>query len=432
MWFKSVKIMTEIKLAWSPEVRKVKDLKIWDENPRKISKANLVKLMERITQRGFHAALVIDRDNTILSGNQRKFALIKLGVEDVNVLVPNRKLSEEERRKIALESNINDGEWDFDKLKLVDLDLLTDIGFSDLDLSNVQPDDIKAEDDKFDVESELEKIKKPQTKLGDVIIMGGHRLICGSATDPSVVRKLCGEEKISVIYSDPPYNISLDYSKGVGGKGKYGGNVNDSKTDSEYKDFIKRSLVTALSVSKKDLHIFYWSDQTYIWLIQESYRELGIENKRVCLWIKNGQNPTPGVAFNKCYEPCTYGVLGRPYIAPKIQNLNEVMNKETTTGNSLLEETLDHLDIWTAKRLSGKDYEHATSKPPQLHDKAIRRCSKPGDIILDSFLGSGSTLIAAEQLKRRVFGIELEPLYCDLIIRRYEKLTGEKAKIISA
>jgi DNA modification methylase len=107
------------------------------------------------------------------------------------------------------------------------------------------------------------------------------------------------------------------------------------------------------------------------------------------------------------------------------------MNKEMSTGNSLLEETLDHLDIWSIKRLSSKDYEHATSKPPRLHEKAIRRCTKPGDIILDSFGGSGSTLIAAEQLKRRAFLVELEPIFCDLIIRRFEKLTGIKAKIIS-
>ncbi|MDR3519903.1 MAG: DNA modification methylase [Candidatus Pacebacteria bacterium] len=424
--------MDKEKLFWKAEVRRVKDLKTWGENPRKISKADLIKLTDKIKQRGFHASLVIDTDNTILSGNQRKFALIRLKIEEVNVLVPNRELSLDEKRKIALESNINDGEWDFEKLKSFDLDLLSDIGFSDLDLSNVWSENLEAEDDKFDVESELAKIKIPKTKLGDLIIMGNHKLICGSATDPAVIKKLCGEEKISMIYSDPPFNISLDYSKGVGGKGKYGGNVNDSKSDSEYKEFLKKSLAIALSVSKKDLHVFYWSDQTYIWLIQELYREFGIDNKRVCLWIKNGQNPTPGVAFSKCYEPCTYGVLGKPYIAPNIQNLNEVMNKEITTGNSLLEETLDHLDIWTVKRLSGKDYEHATSKPPHLHDKAIRRCSKPGDIILDSFLGSGSTLIAAEQLKRRVFGTELEPLYCDLVIRRYEKLTGQKAEIVSA
>ncbi len=239
-----------------------------------------------------------------------------------------------------------------------------------------------------------------------------------------------GEEKASMVYSDPPYNIKLDYNKGIGGKKSYGGNVQDGRSYSEYKEFLKKSLINALSVSEKDAHIFYWSDQIYIGLLQELYRELGIENKRVCLWLKNGFNPTPGVAFNKCYEPCTYGVRGKPYITKDIKNLNEVLNKELTTGNSLLSEALDNLDLWMVKRLSGKEYEHATSKPPKLHEKAIRRCTRPGDIVLDSFSGSASTLIAGEQLKRRVYAVELEPVFCDLAIRRWEKLTGKKVRVI--
>ena len=182
----------------------------------------------------------------------------------------------------------------------------------------------------------------------------------------------------------------------------------------------------SLSVAKKDLHIFYWSDQRYIWLMQTLYQELGISNKRVCLWVKNGHNPTPTSAFNKCYEPCTYGTKGSPYLSTDKQNLNEVLNKEIGTGNEMLDQIGD---IWAVKRLSGKEYEHATSKPPKLHEKAILRCTRPGDVILDSFLGSGSTLIAGEQLKRRVYGIELEPVFCDLVIKRWEKLTGLKATV---
>jgi DNA modification methylase len=141
------------------------------------------------------------------------------------------------------------------------------------------------------------------------------------------------------------------------------------------------------------------------------------------LWVKNGHNPTPQVAFNKCYEPCIYGTIGSPYLSKKEQGLTEIMNKDISTGN----ESLDDINLWTAKRLSSKDYSHATSKPTELHEKAIRRCTRPGDIILDSFGGSGSTLIAGEQLKRKVYVVELEPIFCDLIVKRYEKLTGKKA-----
>ena len=103
------------------------------------------------------------------------------------------------------------------------------------------------------------------------------------------------------------------------------------------------------------------------------------------------------------------------------------MNKELGTGNQLLE---DVQNVWAAKRLSTSQYEHPTSKPPSLHEKAIKRCTKPNDIILDSFAGSGSTLIAAESLNRRVYTIEQNPIFCEVVRRRYEKLTGKKVKVV--
>ena len=167
-------------------------------------------------------------------------------------------------------------------------------------------------------------------------------------------------------------------------------------------------------------------------LIQTLYRDLGIVNKRVCLWLKNSQNPTPGVSFSKCYEPCTYGVRGKPYIVKGVNKLNEVMNPEMTTGNSLLQEAQDHIDVWMVKRLAGNEYEHSTMKPPEVYEKAIRRCTKMNDIILDSFSGSGSTIMAGVKLKRRVYAVEIEPVFCDLTIRRFEHMTGTKAKVIRA
>lgn len=413
-------------IKWLSEIKKVSDLVPYKENPRKITKQALDKLKKRIKENGFHSVIVIDLDNTILSGNQRKKALEELQITDVQVLYPDRNLTDEERKKILLESNRNDGEWDFELLKSFELDLLLDIGFDQIDLSKIWDKELAVKEEKFNVKTELEQIKEPQTKLGDIIILGNHKIICGDSTDPEVLKKLFGNERASMIYSDPVYNINLNYNSGVGGKQNYGGNVNDTRSYEEYKEFLKKSILNGLSVSNKDTHVFYWSDQCYIGLLQELYREVGIKNKRVCLWIKGQHSPTPNVAFNKNYEPCTYGVQGSPYIAKDIQNLNEVMDKDIGTGNELL----DQVDLWLCKRLSGKNYEHATSKPPELHEKAIRRCTKVGDIILDSFSGSASTLIAGEVLKRKVYAVELEPIFCDLAIRRFEKLTGIKAKII--
>lgn len=421
-----------IKLFWHTEQRKANSLLHYSKNPRAISDKQMSDLKKSLKKFNLVEIPVIDVDGKIVAGHQRVRALQILGrgKELIEVRIPNRKLTQKEYDQYNISSNFLGGDWDFSKLKSFDLEMLMDIGFDKNELTDIWNEHLEVEDDDFDEKAELAKIKIPKTKLGDLIELGPHKIVCGDSTDPVIVKKLFGKNRASMIYSDPVYNLKIEYNRGIGGKQNYGGNVNDNRTDEEYKDFIKKSLECALSVTKDDAHIFYWSDQTYIWLIQQLYRDLGITNKRVCLWLKNSQNPVPSVAFNKCYEPCTYGVRGRPYIAPKIQNLNEVMNKEITTGNSLLEETLDHLDVWMVKRLSGKDYEHATSKPPKLHEKAIRRCTRPGDIILDSFLGSASSLVAAEMLKRRVFGIELEPIFCDLAIKRYEKLTNRKVKII--
>lgn len=408
-------------------------LKPAEYNPRKISKEALEQLKESLARFDLVDPIIVNdarkRKNVVIGGHMRLRAAKELGHKTVPVVYVNiPKLDKE--KELNLRLNRNTGEWDFEKLKFFEPDFLTDIGFSDEDLSSVWTENLEAEDDEFDEEKELKEIKKPKTKVSDLIQLGQHRLICGSSTDPSVLARLLGNERASMIYSDPPYNIDFNYSGGMSGKQNYGGNVEDSRTDAEYREFIAKTMIAALSVAKPDTHVFYWCDQIYIGLMQDLYRELGIANKRVCLWLKNSQNPVPSVAFNKCYEPCVYGVRGKPYITKSINNLNEVLNKEITTGNNLIEETLDHLDVWMVKRLSGKEYEHATSKPPKLHEKAIRRCTKPGDIILDSFSGSGSTMIAAEQLKRRVYAVELEPVFCDLAIKRYEKLTGDKAKVI--
>lgn len=421
------------RLEWHTEKRKVSDLVPYDKNPRQISEKQLDDLRRSIKKFNLAEIPVIDLDNRVAAGHQRLkvLQLLGRGEEEIDVRVPNRKLTEKEYEQYLLTSNAVSGDWDFEKLKSFDIGLLLDIGFDESDLSHIWDENLETEDDGFEVEKEIAKIKKPKTKLGDIYQLGSHRLICGDSTDPAVLKKLFGEDRASMVYSDPVYNIGVDYNSGIGQKQSYGGNVNDHRTDEEYHTFLKKTLESALAVSKDSAHVFYWCDESYVWLIQQLYRDLGIANKRICLWIKNGQNPTPGVAFNKCFEPCVYGVRGKPYITKGIDNLNEILNKEVTTGNRLTDDILDLLNIWLVKRLAGSEYQHATAKPPTLHEKAIRRCTRPGDIVLDSFGGSGSTLIAAEQLKRRAYVVELEPVFCDLHIARYEKLTNTKAKKIN-
>ncbi len=420
--------MEKEKIVWRTEQRLVEGLKNWDKNPRKISKESLARLKEKIISNGFHDIILIDTNETILSGNQRKKILQELGVKEVTVLLPNRPLTEDERNRIALESNFHEGEWNYEALKAFDLGTLTIVGFDKIELAKFWDKDKEALDDNFDVAKELKDITTPQTKRGDLIKLGEHKLLCSDSTDPNAVKALFGNDKTSLIYSDAPFNIGLSYDRGVGNKSHYGGNVDDNKPPEEYKDFIRKTIVNALSVSTEDVHCFQWCDEAWVWVFQTLFNELGIKNRRLNIWLKNNSSPTPSVPFNKAIEVCCYGTKGRPFVSDEVKNLNEIMNKELTTGNELYEEVTN---VWAAKRLAGNKYEHPTSKPPELHQKAIKKCSKVGDIIFDSFSGSASTMICAEQLGRRVYSLEISEVFCDLAIRRWERLTGKKVEVIN-
>ncbi len=402
-------------------------------NPRTWDTSAISQLTESITQNGFVDPILVNkapkRKFTVIGGHFRLKIAKDLGYTEVPVIfldIPN--IEKEKILNIRLNKNV--GAWDIEKLREFDTSLLADIGFSTEELDNIWDEALEIKDDSFDVDEALTAIKKPVTKLGEMYQLGRHRLICADSTNPESLKKLLGNTKVDVTYSDPPFNINLSYDKGVGTKGKYGGKTDDNKSFDEYQLFLKKTIQNAITFSKSDAHYFYWCDQNYVGMIQDIYHSLGIENKRTCLWIKNNQNVVPQVAFNKVYEPCVYGTRGSPYLSKNHYNLTEVMNKEIGTGNDLIEDVLSLLDIWLVKRLPGQQYTHPTEKPPTLHEKALKRCSKVNDVVLDLFGGSGSTLVACEQLKRSAYLVEVEPIFCDLIKNRFEALTGIKAKKI--
>lgn len=404
-----------------------------DYNPRSWTEGSLQTLVDSIRSYGPIVPLIVNsalgRENTIIGGHMRLEALKKLGYKTVPVIYVNIPDIEREK-ELCLRLNRNIGQWDYGKLaQNFTIDTLLEVGFDEIDFSNIYDDLLEVENDDFDVAKELEEIVNPTAQRGDCYQLGSHRILCGDSTNEEDVKTLMEDEKSSFIYSDPPYNIRISYDKGVSGKRSYGGKqVKDNKSDLEYESFLKRSIQNALSVATDDCHLFYWCDQRYIGLLQKLYIDLKIDPKRVCLWIKNAANPTPKIAFNKIFEPVVYGVRGKPYLAKNANSFHEILNKEVSNGNRLIDDILDLLDIWLVKRLPTAQYQHATQKPPELHEKPLRRCTKAGDIVLDLFGGSGSTLIACEQLKRKAYLIEIEPIFIDLIIKRYEKLTGIKAR----
>ena len=417
------------KLTWHTESRRVDDLIPYEKNPRTLSDKQRRDLEASITKFNLVEIPAINTDNTVVAGHARLTIMQALGrgQEEIEVRVPSRSLTKSEFEEYLLRSNRNTGSWDYELLKSFDTSFLLDIGFDDGDLSDIWDDVLELEDDSFDEEKAVKEAEKTDIKTGDMFALGNHRLVCGDSTDKEVVARLLGEHKIQTVYCDPPYNISLDYNKGIGGNANYGGTVDDKKTNTEFRIFLKSVMQSALAVSEKDAHHFWYCDQKYVGMLQSLYEELDISYKRTALWVKNGINPTPKIAFNKCYEPCVYGTTGKPYLSEKHKKFHEILNPEVGTGNATADDINDMIDIWLAKRVAGDAYEHPTQKPITLHERPLSRCTKIGHNVLDLFGGSGSTLLACEQMKRNVFLVEMNPIFCQVIINRYEKFTGAKA-----
>lgn len=415
------------KLEWRTERRKVKDLIQYKNNPRVLSPVQLEGLKRSLKKFNVAELPCINTDGTLVAGNQRVLALSLLGrdEEKIEVRIPNRTLTDKEFKDYLLTSNRSGADWDWQKLaEEFDIGELLTAGFDSFDLGNIFDDNLEITDDEFNEEKEVERAKNTDIKLGDYFALGRHRLLCADATKPESVQKLMNGVKVDLVNDDLPFNIGLSYDKGVGNKGSYGGTTNDNKSDEDYEKFVKSVMHNSLSVAKPDSHIMFWCDERYVWLFQKLYRELGIDSKRLCIWIKDNASPTPKIAFNKVTEFCVYGTIGKPWLNDKIKNLNEIQNKEVTTGNRLTEDILDLFNVWLVKRLPGSEYLHPTQKNPTLHEKSLRRCTRPGDVVLDLTAGSGSILSACEQLKRTAYVCETEPVFCEVIINRYKKLNS--------
>ena len=428
------------KITWHIETRKVSELKGADYNPRKRTPKEKEDLKRSIDTFGAVEPGVInigERENILIGGHGRKEIYEEMKRETMDVMVPDRELTIEEEKELNLRLNKNTGSWDHDKLYEIGIDLLVEVGFGEEELAGMF-DDVDVIDDTYNVPKALKEITEPITKAGDIWQLGEHRLMVGDSTDPMQVSKLMGKDLADMVFCDPPYNIGLDYSKGANtgpkqkkpkefrkGPAAY---KNDKKGDQEYASLLDATMTNALAHSKPNVHAFYWCDERYIWMIQGLFAEHGLQNKRVALWIKNNFSLTPHVAFNKAYEPCVYATRGKPFLNTAIRNLNEILNKEVESGNQAHAEIMDLLTIWIAKRVNAEDYEHPTQKPVTLAEKPLKRCTGAGHVVMDLFGGSGTTLIACQQLARKCRMMEMDPIFATVIIDRWEKFTNLKAK----
>lgn len=376
------------------------------------------RLKASITTYGYVEPLVWNkRTGTLISGHQRLKVLLEQGLTEVEVSVVDLSLAKEKALNIAL--NKIRGDWDEDKLAVLlqELSSIPDFnieltGFDLPEISSIFDGQTEDKEDGFDFEKAVESIETPITKKGDLIELGNHRILCGDSSDHESFKTLLGKEKISLVQTDPPYNVNY-----------YGGNrpkadgrpkqsrhweriYSDNMTQEDYEIWLKKIFTLMAGYLKPGAPFYVWNGHRQFGPMHRMLDGLGFHIACVITWAK----PNFAISYadyNQQTEFCLYG-----------------WKKEN--GSHKWFGPTNESTLWQIKRDLTKDYVHPTQKPIALPARAIRNSSKRGDLVLDLFLGSGSTLIAAQSLERRCFGIELDPKYCDAIVKRYIALVGEE------
>ena len=376
-------------------------LKPYEKNARKHQKADLSTIKASISEFGMSDPIgVWGKDNIIVEGHGRYLACKELGIDKVPVIHLDH-LTDEQRRAYALAHNktAEMSEWDFDLLgdelaDILDIDM-SDFGF---DLSEEE------EDEEEVIEDEVPQEVEPVAKQGDIWQLGRHRLMCGDSTSVTDVEKLMNGNKADMVFTDPPYGI--DYSGGrsqVVRDKEYGKLKNDDLQGEELGNLI----CNVFNFNKKEADVYICVSPIMQKPFLDYIEQRGKELNAVIVWDKK----QPGLGYMAYRRQCEFilFVKGKPF------------KKGDTTD----------FDLWSISRDDATTYVHGTQKPVGVSARAIKNSSKQDDNVLDFFGGSGSTLIACEQLNRKCFMMELDPHYVDVIIARWEKFTGQKAVLLN-
>ncbi|XOB46639.1 MAG: DNA modification methylase [Candidatus Nealsonbacteria bacterium] len=426
------------KITWKSEKREISKLKPFEGNPRKANEKEVNDLTKSLDRFNLADPLIINTTGEIIGGNFRFSLLKKKGIKDVDVRVPNRKLSRKEAEELNLRLNKNQGLWDFDILANLSEDLLKDSGFSSEELDKIFGTESVDEDD-FDLEAELLKIKKPTTKRGQIISLGSHRLMCGDATKEEDVKKLMKGGLAQMVFTDPPYNVGYDYNTKYKFKNPRGKSYktstkmksslgttaifNDAQSPQEFYEFLKKAFINYYNHTRDDMAIYVcYSTSTYE-QFANAFKDAKFHESQIIIWLKDRLVLALGQDYHRVYEPIIFG-----WKKGKIRYTNEMITNERNVWDLDKKKFEERLDVWYIKKDKAGTYEHPTQKPIRLAERAIKKNSRRGDIVLDFFGGSGSTLLGCEQLDRHCYMMELDPIYCDVIIKRYERFTGNKAE----
>lgn len=373
-------------------------------NPRQWTKTELNKLKKSLqeTPELLEARGILvypwEGKYLVLGGNMRLSALKSLKAEDAPCVIFPEDTPIDKLKEVVIKDNGSFGEWDFDSLANEWGDLpLTDWG---VPAWETDKSDALTSEDAVDDDFNESEVQESVCKMGDIWLLGEHRLMCGDSTNPEDISKLMDGELADLWLTDPPYNVAYE------GKTKDKLTIeNDNKGDEEFREFLIASYAAANANMRAGAAFYIWHADSEGYNFRAACREVGWKVRECLIWQKNtmvmGRQD-----YQWKHEPCLYGW------------------KEGASHNWYSDRKQTTLLVFDRPT---RNSEHPTMKPIPLIAYQMCNSTKPGDLVLDSFGGSGTTMIAAEQMGRRSRLMELDPHYCDVIIARWEKLTGNKA-----
>ena len=380
----------------------INDIKPYDKNPR--NNANSIgKVADSIFEFGFRQPIVVDEDMIVLAGHTRLLASKQLGLKKVPVHIAEGLTNAQKKAyRIMDNKSSEDSEWDQDLLSLEIKDLIQDN--YDLNMTGFTPEQIDALsvltesvlEGETDEDSIPEPPKEPKSKLGDIYELGHHRLMCGDSISIDDVDKLMDGKKADMVFTDPPYGINYQSN----------GRTKSEKFDVIKNDDVFLDIVPIIEIASNGW-VFIWTTWKVIDKWIEKTKGLGFMNNMI-IWFKGGG----GIGdlkktFSTDYE-----------IALAWNRGSELKGKRIGS-------------VWNINKDGSSSYLHPTQKPVALAEEAIDKTTKNANIVLDLFGGSGATLIAAEKSVRKCYMMELDPIYVDVIVKRWENFTGKKAKLIN-
>jgi DNA modification methylase len=407
------------------ETRKISELKLWEDNPRSIAKKAFESLKRKIRRWGQFKPVLITPDGIVIGGNMRLRAYKEMGIEDIWVSVVDPK-TEAEKIEIALTDNEMSGRWDEDKLAELVMKYQTEINMDDYHLDLASPISLARLIDEYGptIEDEPPAVVEGEavSKPGEIYHLGNHFVMCGDATKTEDYQKLLGGKKAKMVFTDPPYNV--DYSGGMHADGSQSVRKkiqNDKMTAEQFYKFLYDVMSNLVIVTRGAFYVCMSSSELHnLW---KAFTDAGGHWQTYVIWAKDNFTLSRS-DYQHQFEPVMYGLSAEE--AKKAE-------EGSLDGDSLpiMYGWTEHYwyggrkqgDVWHIARPK-KSPDHPTMKPIALCAKAIRNSSNIGDIVLDVFGGSGSTLIACEQTNRICYGMEIDPRYCDTIRIRYWKFVN--------